>query len=68
MIVKEGAITVNNEKIEKILTCKAPTNLRQLRGFLGMASYYRRYIKNFSRIVAPLVTMTKKDIEYLWGA
>ena len=28
MIVKEGAITVNNEKIEKILTCKAPTNLR----------------------------------------
>ena len=67
MIVKEGAITINPEKIEKILNCNAPTNLRQLRGFLGMASYYRRYIKDFSRIVAPLVLMTKKDELYQWG-
>ena len=64
MIVKEGAITIKPKKIEKILNCNSPTNLRQLRGFLGMALYYRRYIKDFSRIVAPLVLMTKKNELY----
>ena len=67
MIVKEGAITVNPEKIEKILNYNAPTNLRQLRGVLGMASYYKRHIKDFSQIIAPLVLMTKKDKLYHWG-
>ena len=57
---------MNKEKIEKILNVKRPTTLRQLRGFLGMASYYRRYIKNFSRVAAPLIALTKKEEEYEW--
>ena len=59
---------VNKEKVEKILGVRPPRTLRQLRGFLSMASYYRRYIKNFSRIVAPLVALTKKEEDFVWSA
>ena len=59
---------VDPEKIEKILTLEPPRTLRQLRGFIGMMSYYRKYIKDFSRIVAPLVELVKKRVEYKWGA
>ncbi|CAG8795617.1 35239_t:CDS:1, partial [Racocetra persica] len=38
-----------------------PTNLRQLRGFLGIASYYRRFIEGFSKIAKPLNQLLKKD-------
>ena len=51
MIVREGQVSVDKEKVNKILTLDPPRSLRQLRGFLGMAGYYRKYIPNFSRIV-----------------
>ena len=44
MKVKEGEMTVDENKISKIVNLKAPTNIREIRGFLGMASYYRKYI------------------------
>ena len=59
MVVKEGHVTVNKKKVKKILDLEPPRTLRQLRGFLGMASYYRKYIKNYSRIAAPLIALTK---------
>lgn len=42
-------------------------NLRQLRAFLGLASYYRRFIKDFSKIVWPLYDLLKKNKAYEWG-
>ena len=43
-----------------------PQNLTQLRAFLGLASYYRRFIKGFSQIATPLYDLLKKDINYEW--
>ena len=66
MVVKEGRVTVNPKKVQKILDLQPPRTLRQLRGFLGMASYYRKYMKNYSRIAAPLITLTKKESNFIW--
>lgn len=43
-----------------------PTNLCQLRAFLGLTSYYRRFIKDFSKIARPLYDLLKKDQAYKW--
>ena len=43
-----------------------PTNLDQVRSFLGLAGYYRRFIPNFSRISSPLVNLTKKGSKFSW--
>ena len=44
-----------------------PTNVTEVRQFLGMASYYRRFVKNFSAIAKPLTELTKKDVTFHWS-
>ena len=44
-----------------------PTNLKELRSFIGFCNFYRMFIANFSQIVHPLHLLTKKDQEYIWG-
>ena len=44
-----------------------PTNVTEVRQFLGLASYYRRYVQNFSAIAAPLHTLTNKGASFCWN-
>ncbi len=53
-IIKNGRITVDPGKIEAIDRYKTPTNLKDLRSFLGMTSYNRKFIKGFASITKPL--------------
>ncbi|GKE49387.1 putative reverse transcriptase domain-containing protein [Tanacetum coccineum] len=46
---------------------KAPTSPSEVRSFLGLAGYYRRFIKNFSKIAKPLTSLTQKNQKYEWG-
>ena len=65
-LVSERGIQPNPDNVAKILgwpTSKTVTEVRQL---LGMGSYYRRFIKDFSSIVKPLTELTKKDREFKW--
>jgi hypothetical protein len=45
-----------------------PNSLSLLRSFLGLATYFRKFIANFSTMVAPLTHLTKKDVPYAWSA
>ncbi|CAG8849595.1 4360_t:CDS:1, partial [Racocetra persica] len=61
-------VSTDLRKVEAVRSFPVPTTLRQLRGFLGLASYYRRFIHDFSKIAAPLHLLLKKDVKYLWSS
>ena len=60
-IVSHEGVKVDPNKIKAIKEWKVPTNIKQLRGFLGLTVYYRKFFKNYGRIAAPIATLLKKD-------
>lgn len=62
---KEG-LRVDQDKVKAILNIPTPTCVRDVRSFLGMASWYRRFIENFSSIIAPLTNLLKKRQKFEW--
>ena len=65
-VVDSQGLRVDPEKVEAILNVKPPTNATEIRRFLGMASWYRRFVPNFSTIVAPLTNLTRKHVKFNW--
>ena len=66
-IVNGKGIHVSNETTKSVREWAVPKNLRGVRGFIGFANFYRRFIKNFSAIARPLTDLTKKDRSWRWG-
>ena len=65
-MVSENGIEPDPQKIEKVRDYPTPKNLKTLQQFLGLASYYQRYIPLFSKIAAPLHALTRKTAAYVW--
>lgn len=57
-IVSQNGVETDPEKVAALKTWPSPKNLKELRSFLGFAGYYRRFIKDFSKIVKPLTNLT----------
>ncbi|GJU22532.1 putative reverse transcriptase domain-containing protein [Tanacetum coccineum] len=66
-MVNHNVIHVDPSKIETVKNWKAPTMPSEIRSFLGLAGYYRRFIANFSKIAKPLTSLTQKNKKYEWG-
>ncbi|XP_078433682.1 uncharacterized protein LOC144704977 [Wolffia australiana] len=62
--ISKNGIKVDREKVEKIQNLALPTTLKELRGFLGHAGFYRRFIPNFAKIAKPLTQLTSKNAEF----
>lgn len=60
-VVSQAGVEMDPSKLTAIMDWALPTNLKQLRGFLGLTGYYRRFIKNYSIIAGPLTDLLKKD-------
>ena len=54
-------------KVEAVRSFPTPTNVQQTRGILGLSGYFKRFIKDYSRIAAPLYNLTRKDVEFKWS-
>lgn len=65
-IIGDGGIMTDPEKVSAIVNWPVPSNLRQVRGFLGVAGWYRRFIENFSSIVFPITETISSKRRFLW--
>src|ERR1044071_7122176 len=66
-VVNEAGIHVDPAKIDAIKKWEAPKTPIEVRQFLGLAGYCRRFIEGFSKIAQPLTALTQKGITYKWG-
>ena len=66
-IVSTVGVSVDPQKVEAILNWKPPTSVTEIRNFLGLAGYYRKFVEGFSKIAAPLTRLTRKEEPFLWS-
>jgi hypothetical protein len=66
-VVSPDGITVDHGKVKEVLDGKPPTSVSEVRSFLGLASYYRRFILNFSKIAKLITKLLKKGCKYVWS-
>ena len=67
VITNKGEIKVDPDKVKVIANLKAPTCVRDVRAFLGMCSYYRRFIPGFANIAKSLTGLTRKHSQFVWN-
>jgi hypothetical protein len=65
-VISKGGISVDPSKVQDVLSWKAPTSVDDIRSFLGLAGYYRRFIEEFSKISKPMTELLEKDKKFKW--
>ncbi|WVZ53003.1 hypothetical protein U9M48_003997 [Paspalum notatum var. saurae] len=67
-ILSEKGVVVDPSKVKDVLNWKQPETVTEIRSFLGLAGYYRRFIKDSSKTAKPMTSLTKKNVKYVWSS
>jgi hypothetical protein len=65
-VIYEEGIVVDPEKIRSIMEWPIPKDVVEIRSFMGITSYYHRFIEGFSKIAYPITSLQKKGIKFTW--
>ncbi|PNX73285.1 retrotransposon-related protein [Trifolium pratense] len=65
-VISSGGIAVDPAKVDAVLQWKTPESVTEIRSFLGLAGYYRRFIEGFSKLALPLTQLTRKGQAFVW--
>ena len=66
-VVLASGVSVDPEKVEVVMSWERPKLVFEISSFLGLARYYKRFIEEFSRLVAPMKKLTQKEIKFEWN-
>jgi len=64
VIIEPNGIEMEKEKVDRVLSWPEPKNAKDIRKFLGLANYYRRFIKDFAQVARPMNILTRKDVKW----
>nr|ABA91307.1 retrotransposon protein, putative, Ty3-gypsy subclass [Oryza sativa Japonica Group] len=66
-VISAGGVAVDPAKVEAVMEWKAPKSVTEIRSFLGLVGYYRRFIEGFSKIARPMTQLLKKEKKFVWS-
>lgn len=67
-VISRGGVSVDPSKIEAVSKWEAPKSVSEIRSFLGLAGYYRKFIEGFSKLALPLTMLTRKGQAFVWDS
>lgn len=65
--VSKAGISVDEEKVKAVSDWPTPNSVKEVRGFLGLSGYYRRFIAGYGKLASPLTNLLKKEVGFHWG-
>ena len=66
-VISESGVAVDSSKVEAVMSWEQPKTVFEVRSFLSLASYYRRFVKKNSCLAAPMTQFTSKGIRFVWN-
>ena len=66
-MVSALGVSIDLEKVEATMSWKIPKSVFKIHRFLRLAGYYRRFVKDFSQIVVPMMRLTRKEVKFEWN-
>ena len=63
-VVSASSVSIDSEKVEAVMGKERSKSVFEIHNFLGLAGYYRRFIKDFSRLATPMSKLTQKEVKF----